>query len=393
MKKKIVILTYSLGGAGAERVVANLLNHLNRDKYDIHLVLMNTDIEYEIFADQKIHFIEKSDRYENEFKKFIKLPGLAYRFAKYCRKQEIEMVLAVMSRPNLIATMSGLFGNKSKVLISERCYTPFTYNNDTITGRIKVAMLKWLYPKADCILPNSRGTVEALKTFYNVKSDFIPVKNPTDIQRIKTLAAEPIPEGRHIDPNKFTFINVATFRPEKNQELLIDAIALIKELDFQLILIGKGETLELIRQKVDTLGLSDKVIFINFTTNPYHYMAVSDCFLLSSMSEGFPNVLIESMVCGLPILSVDCKTGPREILAPGTDLNSNIASDKFEVAEFGILCANNNKTSLAAAMKWILENPAKLNVYKEKGIRKANDFEIKNVCDEFSVIFDTYLKK
>lgn len=390
MKNKIVILTYSLGGAGAERIVANLLNHLNRDKYDIRLVLMNTDIEYEIIADQEIHFIEKSYRYEKEIFKFIKLPLLAYRFARYCNKEKIELVLAVMSRPNLIATMAKSFGLKSKVLISERCYTPYTYNEHSFAGKIKLAILKQFYPKADCILPNSEGTVQALKDGYKIKSDFQVVKNPTDINKIKRLSLLPL--NMKLDFTPFTFINVATFRDEKNQDLLIDAINLIRDFNFQLILIGKGDTLDRIKNKVHNLDLSQKVIFINFTENPYQYMARAHCFLLSSFSEGFPNVLIESLVCGLPIISVDCKTGPRELLAPGTPLNTLIPTSGFEIAEYGILCADNSKTSIAAAMKWALEDPSRLEIYKAKGIEKANDYEICNVCDEFSVIFDTYLK-
>lgn len=391
MRKKIAIFTYSLGGAGAERVVANLLNHLDRTKYEIHLVLMNTDIEYEIFADQKIDYIEKSDRYENELFKFAKLPMLAWRFARYCQREKIELVLAVMSRPNLIAGMSRIFGNRSKILISERCYTPYTYNSHSFAGRIKQSLLKRFYPKADCILPNSRGTVEALKSIYQVRSNYAVVKNPTDINKIRTLSALPV--ERNIDFQKFSFINVATFRDEKNQDLLVDASELIRELDFQLILIGKGETLERIKQKVKDKGLDEKVVFINFTDNPYQYMARANCFLLSSFSEGFPNVLIESMVCGLPILSVDCKTGPRELLAPSTSLQTKIGENEFEIAEYGILCANNCKTSLAAAMKWVLENKSKIEPYKSKGIEKSKEFEIKRVCDEFSVIFDTYLQK
>lgn len=389
MKEKIVILTYSLGGAGAERIAANLLNHLNRDKYEIILVLMNTDIEYKILPGQKIHFIEKSYRYEQEWKKFLKLPLLGYRFAKYCNKEDIKLVLAIMNRPNLVAGFAKLFGIKAKVLISERCYTPYTYNHDSLAGKIKVALLKWIYPKADGILPNSQGTAEILQSYYYIKSDYTVVKNPTDILRIKNLMQLPLQEslGQHV----FTFINVAAFRDEKNQDLLIDAAAELRSLNFQLILVGKGPTLERVKQKVNSMALNKQIIFKDFTDNPYQYMYNADCFLLSSFSEGFPNVLIESLVCGLPMISVDCKTGPRELLAPGTSLDTIIADDKFEIAEYGILTANNSKNSMVAAMKWAIENPAELNTRKEKILLKANDFEIGKVCNEFSDIFDKFL--
>jgi N-acetylgalactosamine-N,N'-diacetylbacillosaminyl-diphospho-undecaprenol 4-alpha-N-acetylgalactosaminyltransferase len=239
-------------------------------------------------------------------------------------------------------------------------------------------------------LPNSRGAAEALQSIYHVKSDFIPVKNPTDIEKIKKLAAIPLEENIRFD--KFTFIHVGTFRDEKNQDLIVEALPGIRELNFQLIMVGKGEGLDRFKHKVQALGFDENVIFINFTENPYQYMARSNCFLLTSLTEGFPNVLIESMVCGLPIISVDCKTGPREILAPSTSLSTVIPPGKFEIAEYGILSVNNSTESLAAAMKWALENPGQLNAYKEKGIEKANAFEIKKVCNEFSEIFDRYLK-
>ena len=390
MKKKIVIFTYSIGGAGAEKVAANLFNNLSKDKYDIRLVLMNTMIEYSISTEQKIHFIEKSNMFEGEWKKFIKLPVLAIKFAKYCNENEIELVLSLMSRPNIIAGLSKVFGIKAKVLISERCYTPCIYTTKTFTGKIKAAVLKFAYRRADAILPNSKGTAEALQSHFNIQSQYRVVKNPTDIKAINTLKL--LPADKILDENKFTFITVAAFREEKNHRLLISAVEEIRNLDFRLLLIGKGPELEPIKTMVKKLKIDHKVIFINFTDNPYKYMQRADCFLLSSFSEGFPNVLIESMVCGLPIISVDCKTGPRELLAPGSSLNTVIKEGDFEIAEFGILTAPLSKISMANAMKWALLNPQELKNYKEKIVLKANDFEINEVLKEFSEIFDSYDK-
>jgi N-acetylgalactosamine-N,N'-diacetylbacillosaminyl-diphospho-undecaprenol 4-alpha-N-acetylgalactosaminyltransferase len=147
MRKKIAIFTYSLAGGGAERMVANILHSLDRNKYEIHPVLMNTNIAYNIPADQTIHFIERSNTHEWDLWKLIKLPFLAYRFAKYCKKNEIELVFAFMNRPNMVATIAKAFGLKAKVLISERFYTPYFYNNSTIAGRLKDGCLKKAMPK------------------------------------------------------------------------------------------------------------------------------------------------------------------------------------------------------------------------------------------------------
>lgn len=390
-KEKIVIFTYSLGGAGAERVAANLLNNLSTEKYDIHLVLMNTGIEYEIKKDQKIYFIEKGELYESEVMKFLKIPFLAYRLAKYCKKENIKLVLAIMNRPNFIASIAKIFGLKSKVLISERFYTPYYYNTQSFTGKIKLALLKWAYPKADAILPNSRGTAEALKNLYGINSEFIVVKNPVDINKIKGLMILPVEETFTLE--KFTFLNVAAFREEKNQELLIDTVAELRHLDFQLIFVGKGPNIEAMKSKVSRLKLDDKIVFAGFTSNPYQYMHKADCFLLSSLCEGFPNVLLESMVCGLPIISVDCKVGPRELLAPGTSYDTVIGDTEFEMAEYGILTAPDSRKSMVAAMTWALRNPEKLKEFKEKITANAYHFQIEKVCNEFSEIFDSYLTK
>ncbi|MEO6404101.1 MAG: glycosyltransferase [Ferruginibacter sp.] len=391
MKEKIAILTYSLAGAGAERIASNLLNNLDRKKYDIHLVMMNTEIEYAIRKDQVIHYIEKSYRYEKEWLKFIKIPWLAYKFARYCNREKISLVLAIMNRPNLIAAMAKLFGIKAKVLISERCYTPYTYNKNSLAGKIKYSLLKWAYPKADAILPNSKGTVEALENYYHIKSHYYVVKNPTDIGRIKKLMQETPPV--FMDDQRFKFIYVGTFREEKNQDLLVDAVAKMPGDNYKLIFVGKGPTLKKVVGKVKKLGLENRIQFIDFTENPYMYMKRADCFILSSYSEGFPNVLIESMACGLPIISVDCKTGPRELLAPNTSINTVVAEGKFEIAEYGILTAPASVPSMIAAMKWALDNKETMNAYKESIVSKADDFEIEKVCQEFSAIFDSYLNK
>ncbi len=391
MRKKIAILTYSLIGGGAERAVANLLQNLDRSKYDIHLVLMSTDIDYEIPADQIIHFISKSDNLEREIIKLIKLPMLAKRFSKYCNDQNIELVFSLMNRPNMVATMARYFGLKAKVLISERFYTPYYYNNDSLGGRIKTWLLKKYYKKADCILPNSQATRRALENIFGIKTDYRVIKNPANISAIRSLRNAPITEGIKFD--KFTFIYVSAFRPEKNHSLLIEAVADLKEKDFQLILIGKGELQAAMIEKVQRLALQKKVIFLPFTENPFKFLSKSTCFVSCSPAEGSPNVLIESLICELPIIAPDCKTGQTELLDPRGDLTKFLSDDEIKIAQNGILYRNNSKQSLIMAMNWAMEHPEELNEFKEKGLVKSADFDLPKVVNDISSIFDEYLEK
>jgi N-acetylgalactosamine-N,N'-diacetylbacillosaminyl-diphospho-undecaprenol 4-alpha-N-acetylgalactosaminyltransferase len=238
-------------------------------------------------------------------------------------------------------------------------------------------------------MPNSRGTLHALKNEFGIKTDYILIKNTTDIQAIKKLKLEPVND--QIDFNKFTFVNVAAFRSEKNHSLLIDAVAQLKDRDFQLLLIGKGRLLEPIKEKVKTLGLENKIIFMPFTDNPFKYLYRSNCFLLSSLTEGFPNILIESMTCKLPIIAADCKTGPRELLAPDSDLDTIIPINEFEIAPYGLLAASNSRDSLVAAMKWALDHPGKLKEFGENTEGKTAEFDFRKVTQELSLAMDKYL--
>jgi N-acetylgalactosamine-N,N'-diacetylbacillosaminyl-diphospho-undecaprenol 4-alpha-N-acetylgalactosaminyltransferase len=392
MKKKIAIFTYSLEGGGAERTVANLLDSLDRNKYDIHLILMNTNIMYVIPPDQKIHFIAKANPYEQDVFKFLKMPWYAFCLARYCRKEKIQLIFSVMNRPNMIATMAKKwFGLKAKVIISEQFYTPYLYNRNTYGGKFKVWLLKKCYVAADCIMPNSRGTIKALQQQFNINTDYELIKNPTNVKEIIALKNEAIEEA--IDFKKFTFINVSAFRPEKNHNLILNAVAKLSHRDFQLVFIGKGPLLNEVKIKVKELGLERKVFFIPFTNNPFKYLYQSSCFILSSFAEGFPNILIESMVCELPIISVDCKTGPRELLAPKTDIETKISNGKFEIAEYGLLCEVDSISSLVSAMEWAMDNSEKLKIFSLKALPQTSEFDLEKVANDLSLIFDKYLVK
>ena len=153
--------------------------------------------------------------------------------------------------------------------------------------------------------------------------------------------------------------------------------------------IGNGPLLTDVKDHVERLGLRERVTFIEGTRNPFKYLSRSQCFVLSSNFEGFPNVLLEALACGLPVISTDCMTGPRDLLAPGTIPAEHVA---VEIQKYGILVPTGEPVALSEAMNLVL-NDASLRAQLANGAReRAADFEEDLVIREFEQIIDDAIR-
>jgi N-acetylgalactosamine-N,N'-diacetylbacillosaminyl-diphospho-undecaprenol 4-alpha-N-acetylgalactosaminyltransferase len=168
--------------------------------------------------------------------------------------------------------------------------------------------------------------------------------------------------------------------------VLMQAFYILKHLPVKLLVVGSGSLEDTIKQKVRDLGIAEKVVFLGFDNNPYKYLQRSDCFVLSSYVEGFPNVLLEALACGKAIVSTDCKSGPREILAPGSDL-SHEAITSYEITEHGILAPVHDVANLAAAMIRMYEDDDLRNNFESKALARAEVFDIEKIRQYFHVAF------
>ena len=386
-KKKLSIFVNSLAGGGAERVVSILLQHLNHD-FEIHLILINDLIEYNIPAGQKIYVLDKSLS-KNPAINILKIPLLAFRYFRYLKRNHISVSFSFLNRPNFISGFLKYFGWKGTILMSERAFTSLFYPKTTFEGKIGQFMVRWLYAKSHVIVSNSKLTALDLTTTFNIQSRSEVINNPIDIQHVNSFISKPDASANDVD-KVFTFVSLGRLGPEKNHSILIKAVALIKEQPFRLQIIGKGVLREKLEEEIKLAGLSDKVFLLPFNSQPFTLLSKADCFLLSSNFEGFPNVLLEAMACGLPVISTDCKSGPRELLAPDLDIQDNL-KDQLMLGEYGILVPVNDPVTMSKAMLEMMTKQALRTKYNEKGIARANEFDVPIIVEKFKNLINEFI--
>lgn len=371
--KKIVFLINSLESGGAERVVSNLLNDFV-DRYDCYLILIHNNIFYSLDDRVKVIYLDEKKELSG-IMKLLRLPILSYKLSNIIKENRFEKIVSFLTRANYINILSNIF-SKHKTIINERAMPSLQYEYG-INGKINKILIKTLYPRACLCLSNSYGNMMDLKNSFNVvKIEYI--HNLFDIETIEELSKKDI----EFQKKRFTFVTVGRLDSGKNHKLIIEAV---KDFNADLWIIGDGELKEELQKYINELNLNDKVYLLGKKENPFSFLSKADCFVFSSNYEGFPNVLVEALACGLPIISTDCQSGPREILAPTSNISFQL-KDKIEFAEYGILVPIKNVEKLKEAMNLLINDKNLRKDYGEKGNFRANHFRIKKIIKQYERI-------
>ena len=384
IKPKLLIFINTLQIGGAERVVSLLLNHL-KDDFEIHLALYSKILDYTIPPEIKILDLQQP-LFQNKIIRFLKLPQISLKVYRYCKKNNINNSVAFLYRPCYInAIMKSFWGYRGHVIMCEGTHqTTMQESHSAIYRMFSKFMVMYSYKRADLILANSYAIQTDLIENFKIKTPVRVIYNPVDLHFIKSYAA--VQPDFVFEKDIFHFITVGNLRKEKNQLLLIQAFFTLKNLPCKLLIVGAGVMEEELKQKVKDLGLMHKIIFLGFDNNPFKFVSRSNCFILSSDVEGFPNVLIEALACGRPVISTDCSSGPRELLAPATDLHHR-AINTFEIGEYGILTPVKDVISLANAMKKMMDDGSLRISFEAKAAKRAEQFDVDEIKQYFHVAF------
>lgn len=339
--KNVAIIISSLKGGGAERVVSNITMNLPKDKYNVYLVLFDSSSMKYPYSGQLIDINIKANN--NPVIKTINFLRRYFKIRKIKTKYNIDVSISFLGGPNLLNILTK---GEDKVIVSVRDY--ISTKPRGIYTNLGRYFMKRTYNNADVIVGVSKLIKNDLIKNYNISENrIVTIYNPYEVDEIEKLSNEPIEkEYKDIFKDK-VIITVGRLTHLKGHWHLIRAFKKINDnnKNFKLVILGEGEFRDYLQNLIKSLGLTDSVYLLGFKTNPYKYINNSSVFVLPSLSEGFPNALAEAMACGIPVISSDCKSGPREILAPGT--NIEFQCNEKEYAEYGILipvCNGNHYT-------------------------------------------------
>src|SRR5262249_38250936 len=136
---------------------------------------------------------------------------------------------------------------------------------------------------------------------------------------VHRTAKAPVPRDG-VAPGERLLVACGRLVPQKGYEILLDSVVAVrKEIPTQLWILGTGPQRDMLMNRVASLGLGRAVKFLGFQDEPWRYMAAADAFVLSSLYEGFGNVVAEAMATGIPVVSTDCPYGPGEIITNEVD--------------------------------------------------------------------------
>ena len=377
-KIKIAFFIPTLGGGGAERNIINFIKNFDKKKYEVSLVLGERKGELLSEIPKGISTINFGTI--NSFKIF-------FRLIKYFQTTEADIFISTFPRFNIISLLAKIFSKtKIKIIVIEQSTISLlplvakTFIDRIISRFCLPYFVRLIYPMADAIVCVSKGVADDLSKFIpHQKSRIKVIYNPIIDKRIYQLAKEQVINQWFSDSKIPVILSAGRLIKAKDYPNFLKAAKLVlQEKVARFVVLGEGIEKIKLENIAKKLGISDNIVFLGFQKNPYKYMKNADVFVLSSFKEGFGNVIVEAMACGVPIISTDCKSGPSEIIKNG---------------ENGILVPIRDPKALSMAILKLLDNPSLRQKFSQNGKERANFFSVEKSVKEYENLFEQLLNK
>jgi glycosyltransferase involved in cell wall biosynthesis len=248
---------------------------------------------------------------------FMAIPALA----KVMRNEEMDAFISATDHANIVAVLARMLSRKKfPLILTERLSLREVMKSRGWFRRVVLSRLRsWAYPRAEAIVANSQDGAREVESLLGWSSGQVhSIYNPTVSDSISELAEEEVDDPWFKHGAVPVVLGLGRLEERKDFATLVRAVAIARaSVECRLVIFGGGELQDSLTQLSVELGVGEHVRFEPFEHNPYKYLSRASLYVHSSRSEGLPNALIEAQACGIPTISTDCPTGPREILEDG----------------------------------------------------------------------------
>lgn len=364
--KHIALFMPSLGGGGAERAMLNLAGGLLDAGFRVDLLLASAVGPYRQQVPEDVRIIDFA-----RGRVLTCLPDLI----RYLRANQPQLLLSTPFRANLLILLAKrLARSKVRIFVREAATLSETLRRSSPWQTWKtVNLARIIYPWADGIVAVSAGVASDLQSLLKLDSRKMKViNNPVVNQDLHRMSGDTLDHSWFRPGEPPVILGVGRLAPQKDFVTLIKAFAHVRlRQDCRLMILGEGPERQALQTLVDELGLSDVVSMPGFVPNPFPYMRLARLLVLSSRHEGLPNVLIQAMALGTPVIATDCPSGPAEILEQG---------------KFGPLVAIGDTDALASAMTSMLTDMPCAAV-RAQLIERAGNYHTEKVIHDYLGFF------
>tara|TARA_B100001093_G_C26859483_1_gene1029201 strand:- start:2843 stop:3958 length:1116 start_codon:yes stop_codon:yes gene_type:complete len=369
MMKNIIIIVSAMNLGGAQRVVTILCDYWSKKGYIVTLISTYTGDKanhYPANKDVHLKFLSNSPILAGN--KFINLSWKLVSLRRIIKNINPDVTISFLTRVNIASAISTI-GLKTSLVLCERTWTPFASLNHRFFWLYKILFINI----SKIIVQTDKSKTWMEEYFPNSTVEVIP--NPIEYPL-------PLDSERSIEPNSLIAPNnkiiLASGRLHKYKQfdILINAFSNIYK-DYNewcLVILGDGEEKESLRRLISDLKINERVLLPGSVGNVSEWYERADLFVLCSKVEGFPNVLLESMSYGLPCISFDCDTGPRDMIEH--EVNGLLVNP--EEKELGLI----------KALTKMINNDDLRNDFSSKSILLRDKYAVKNIMQ----VWDKALK-
>lgn len=412
---KTGILIGSLESGGAERMALRLLDLFDAAGMEVYLILINKNIDMQIHADplrekklrNRIVILSKADINQGTCKKIALTPVQLHRLERVVKAGKLDLIISFMERANIF-NMLGRTGRHKIISIRSPLISDFRFKQP-----LKKYLILFFYSLFLKRVSNINfNSLESRADFSSVFG-----KQPCSTSMIYNFCDNnnsPKGEDCSAVPGEYieifqqyrVVIGVGRFLPVKGFGHLIRAFKKVyhENKDARLVLVGDGPLKQELIDISRELGIDQAIYFPGFIKDPGPWMQKASIFVLPSLSEGLPNVLLEAMALGKAVVSADCISGPSEILNPVKDCT--VKARQIEKGEFGILVppmAGNSSRGrkeldlpeemMANAVSELLQDDSLRRYYGNKAFLRAQDFSPEIQSEKWMSLIKAVVKR